>query len=83
MKNSFTISQDTAPKEALELPRGRLMVGELVADFSPENVVEAATSIMFQCEADSSEHTFFTQAGVIAHAANLCDWNSNPEYKPI
>ncbi len=83
MTSSFKITADSVAEDVLNLPKGRLMIGELVADFSPENVVEAARNIAAESEHSLEEYSFVTQAGVIAHAANHCSWNNRPEYKPI
>ncbi|MBP9756988.1 MAG: hypothetical protein KBD06_00125 [Candidatus Pacebacteria bacterium] len=80
---SMKVTENSTPEDVLNLPKGRLMVGELVADFSPENVVDAARSVIASCAHDFEEHSFVTQAGIIAHVANKGLWNSNPEYKAI
>lgn len=81
--SSLEVTKSTAPEALLELPKGRLMMGELVADFSPENVVDAAGCVIRHLEMEFSRETFVTQARVIAYAANHTSWNNRPEYKSI
>ena len=69
---SLLITGKTKPEDALNLPKGRLKVGEFVVEFSPEQVLTYATSIVHhfgRAEGHEVEYLFVTQAGVIEYAA--------------
>ena len=83
MTTSVKLNQESKATDVLQLPKGRLMLGKVVVDFSPENVVEAARSIILGCEHEFGEYEFYTQAGVLEHAGNEGNWNRAPEYKAI
>ena len=84
MKTSLALTSESKAEEVLELPQGRLMIGDFLATFSPESVVEAARALIAHCQHnDFGEFTFVSQAGVIAEAVNTTVWNNRPEYKTI
>ncbi len=78
---AIKLTEKSMAASVLSLPKGRLMVGKMTADFSPEVVVDAARSIITHFEHDFGEETFYSQAGVIEYAAQSCHWNRDPEYK--
>ncbi len=83
MITSLAISAKTKPEEALELPKGRLMIGEYVADFSPENVVAAAKCAIACFSNYNHTHPnfiFVTQASIIEYREKQGP-RSYPEYK--
>ena len=86
MTHSLMLNEEADPEDALKLPEGRLMVGELMVTFSPENVVDAARSIIthFDCKHGTcGSETFVSQAGIIAYAANETSWNGQPRYRTV
>lgn len=59
------------PHAALELPRGRLMIGEFVVDFSPEQVLVAAEKVIDDVrEGDFNgiEPLFVSQAAILEYS---------------
>lgn len=83
MITHLKITKNTQATEALGLPKGRLIAGELLVDFSPESVISAARQIRLHAEVEFEEETFTTQAGILEYAANQLGWNSSPKYKTI
>lgn len=76
-QTSLLMTGQTKPEEALLLPKGRLKIGEFVADFSPEQVLSAATSIVDRferVEGHEVERLFVSQSGVVAYAAEEFSW---------
>ena len=72
IQTSLHMTPKTKPEQALDLPKGRLKLGEFVVDFSPEQVLRAARLIVEyfdRAEKDEVEQVFVSQAGVIAYAA--------------
>jgi hypothetical protein len=71
MRTSLLMTGITKPEEALTLPKGWLKIGPFLADFSPEQVLEAARAIIMHFEhgSDDADHLFVSQAGVIVYFA--------------
>lgn len=77
MLKALTITPNTSPLDALELPEGRLAMGNIVVSFSPENVVEAAELVV---EKGGADKPFVSQAGIIAYAGNKLGWGVGEGY---
>ena len=76
---SLLVTGDSKPEEVLNLPKGRLKIGEFVVDFSPEQAYGFAQAIIEhfeRAEGNDVQRLFFSQAGVIeyfAHEIGLSD----------
>ena len=71
-QTSLLMTGETKPEDVLNLPKGRLKLGEFVVDFSPEQVLGYASAIVQQFErgeGNEFQHLFVSQAGVVEYAA--------------
>lgn len=80
MKSLVLSPTVTKPTDALELPTGRLALGVVEVNFSPENVVEAAKLVIGK---GGVEDPFVSQAGIIAYAGNNLGWGAGAGYQTV